>query len=288
MDLLLNLCTAVHAAALMAWFGALSLRRVLGAGQGGGELRFLKWAGAIALLSGALWPWLQAGVLGDAPGAAWDPAQVAVVLTQTTFGHSWLMREACIVLAALASVAPLLAVGRGVYFLVAAALASLALIGHAASGTGIAGSALQLALGLHLLAAGAWVGALPALWVLAGHLAAGDLARVLRLFSRYGAFLVGVVVATGALNAWTRTGSVAALVGTEYGQLLLAKVFGVGLMGLAAIANRNVYTPKLLKDDCFIQAGARVGLRRSLAIELVLGISVVGIAVWLGAAEAPR
>lgn len=288
MDLLLNLCTAVHAAALMAWFGALSLRRVLGAGQGGGELRFLKRAGALALLTGALWPWLQAGVLGDAPGAAWDPGQVAVVLTQTSFGRTWLLREACIVLATLASVAPLLAIGRGVYFLVVAALASLALIGHAASGMGLAGTALKLALALHLLAAGAWVGALPVLWVLGGHLAAADLARVLRLFSRYGAFLVAVVVATGTLNAWTRTGSVVSLVGTDYGQLLLAKVFVVGLMGLAAIANRNVYTPRLLKGDRFIQDGARVGLRRSLAIELMLGILAIVIAAWLGAAEAPR
>jgi putative copper resistance protein D len=288
MAALLNFCTAVHAAALMAWFGALSLRRVLGAGQGGGELRFLKIAAGLAVASGAAWPVLQAGILGDTPGAAGDPAQVAVILTQTTFGRTWLLREACIVLAALASVLPLLAIGRGVYFLVVAALASLALIGHAAGGTGLAGSALRLALALHLLAAGAWVGALPALWVLAGRLGAADLAKVLRLFSRYGAFLVTVVVVTGALNAWSRTGSMAALVGSDYGQLLVAKVVLVALMGLAAIANRNVYTPRLATDDRFIQAGARAGLRRSMAIELALGVGVVLVAVWLGGAEAPR
>jgi putative copper resistance protein D len=211
-----------------------------------------------------------------------------MVLTQTTFGRTWLLREACIVLAALASVAPLLAIGRGVYFLVVASLASLALIGHAAGGTGIAGMAVRLALALHLLAAGAWVGALPALLVLTGRLAAADMAKVLRLFSRYGAFLVTVVVATGVLNAWSRTGSVAAMVGTDYGQLLLAKVFVVGLMGLAALANRNWYTPRFAAGDGFVQAGARDGLRRSLAIELVLGCGVIVIAVLVGAAEAPR
>ncbi len=288
MDLLLNLCMAIHAAALMSWFGALSLRRVLGAGQGAGEMRFLQLAGAVALLTGALWPWLQAGVLGDDPGSAWNPEQVAVVLTQTTFGRTWLLREACIVLAALASVAPLMSIGRGVYFLVVASLGSLAFIGHAASGTGLLGSAVRLALALHLLAAGAWVGALPALWVLARRLAAGDLVKVLRLFSRYAVFLVAVVVATGAINAWSRTGSWAALVGTEYGQLLLAKVFMVGLMGVAAVANRNVYTPRLAKSDSFIQAGALEGLRRSLAIELVLGVGVIFMAVHVGGTEAPR
>jgi len=288
MEMLLNLCTAMHAAALMAWFGALSLRRVLGAGQGGGEIRFLQVCGALALLTGALWPWLKAGELANVPDAAWDPEQVAMVLVHTTFGRTWLLREACIVLAALATVAPLLSIGRGVYFMVVAALGSLALVGHAASGSGLTASFLRLALALHLLAAGAWVGALPVLQVLAGRLAAADLARVLQLFSRYGAFLVAVVVATGTLTAWSRTGSLLALVDTDYGKILLGKVFMVGLMGLAAIANRNVYTPRLCMDDTFIQARARAGLRRSVAIELALGVAVLFAAVWLGAAEAPR
>lgn len=288
MDLLLNLCTAVHAAALMAWFGALSLRRVLGAGQGGGEIRYLQLCGGLALLSGVLWPWLKTGTLGDTPGDAWDPQQVWFILTQTAFGSTWLLREACIGLAALAAVAPLLSIGRGVYFLVAAALASLALLGHAASGAGAPATILRTALATHLLAAGAWVGGLPPLWVLSGRLAARDLARVLQRFSRYGAFLVAVVVGTGLLNAWVRIGDLPALVGTDYGQILLAKVFLVGLMGVAAIANRNVYTPRLASDDGFVQAGARLGLRRSVAIELVLGIAATMVAVWLGAAEAPR
>jgi putative copper resistance protein D len=288
MVLLLNLCTALHAAALMGWFGALSLRRVLGAGQGGGEMRFLQIAGSLALVSGALWPWLQAGVLGDTPDAAWDPAQVAVLLTQTTFGRTWLLREACIVLAALVTFAPLLAIGRGVYFLVVAALASLALLGHAAGASGAFGTAQRFSLALHLLAAGAWVGALPVLWVLAGRLAARDLVRVLRRFSRYGLFLVLIVLASGAVSAWSRTGSWPALLGSDYGQILIAKVALVGGMGLAALANRNIYTPRLAQADTFVQAGGRAGLRRSIGLELVLGLAVIAAAVWLGAAEAPR
>jgi putative copper resistance protein D len=288
MDLLLNLCLALHAAALMAWFGALSLRRVLGAGQGGGELRFLKIAAALALLSGALWPCLQAGVLGETPDEAWDPARVAVVLTQTSFGRTWLLREACIALAALAGVLPLLAIGRGVYFLVAAALGSLALLGHAAGVGGAAGTAQRLALALHVLAAGAWVGALPALWVLAARLAARDLVLVLRRFSRYGLFLVAVVLASGAASAWARTGSWSLLLGSGYGQILLAKLGLVGGMGLAALANRNRYTPRLAQADTFVQAGGRAGLRRSIALELALGLAAITAAVWLGAAEAPR
>jgi putative copper resistance protein D len=288
MVLLLNLCMALHAGALMGWFGALSLRRVLGAGQGGGEMRFLQISASVALASGALWPWLQSGVLGETPDAAWDPAQVAVVLTQTGFGRTWLMREAGIALATLVSFAPLLAIGRGAYFLVAAALASVALLGHTAGVSGAAGMAPRLALAAHLLAAGAWVGALPALWVLAGRLAARDLVKVLRLFSRYGLVLVAIVLASGALSAWYRIGSWPALFGSNYGQILIAKVALVSAMGLAALANRNRYTPRLAQADAFVQAGGRAGLRRSIALELLLGLAVIAAAVWLAAAEAPR
>jgi putative copper resistance protein D len=175
-----------------------------------------------------------------------------------------------------------------VYFLVVAALASLALLGHAAGAAGAGGTADRLALGVHLLAAGAWVGALPALWVLAGRLGAADLAKVLRHFSRYGMALVAIVVLTGLFSAWRRTGAWSALVETGYGQLLLLKIALVGLMGVAALLNRNAHTPRLSQADIGIAAAARTGLRRSIGVELALGMAVIAVAAFLGAAEAPR
>lgn len=284
---LLPLCTALHVAALMAWFGALSLRRLLGAGQGGGELRFLRSAAALALASGALWPWLEAASLADDAATAWDPAQLALVLTQTRFGQVWLAREAIIALATFASMAPLLAIGRANYFLVVAALASMALVGHAAAGDDAAAHALRLTQAAHLLAAGAWVGALPALWVLAGRLAAADLAKVLQRFSRYGIALVAVVLVTGTIIGWVRTGALTALLHQAYGQTLLAKVALVALMGCAALANRNRYLPWLRQRDVVMQAAGRAGLRRSIAVELTLGMAVIAVAVVLGQTEPP-
>ncbi len=286
--LLLDLCTAVHAGALMAWFGALSLRRVLGAGQGAGEMRFLQAAGAAALATGALWPWLQMAQLSDDPRAFGDVRQVALLLTQTSFGRTWLLREAGIALALLASFAPLLAIGRGVYFLVAAALASLALLGHAAGVTGGMGDIQRLALAAHLLAAGAWVGALPALWTLAHRLDAADLARVLRRFSVYGAMLVAVVVGAGAASAWWRLGTFGDLAATGYGRVLLVKVALVAVMGALALRNRNRLTPRLLDPAVPIRQAAGRDLRRTIGAELAVGITVVMAAVLLGAAEAPH
>jgi len=286
--LALELCAAIHVGALMAWFGALSLRRVLLVPLGAAQLRGLRLAATLALASALLWPWLQTGVVLDDARAALDPAQVAQVLTQSSFGRTWLARGAFVLLAYLTATLPLLALGRAVYFLVAAALASVALLGHAAAATGAYGTVQRLALALHLLAAGAWLGALPVLWALSGELAAAELALTLRRFSRYGVALVTIVVVTGAASAWFRSGSLEALVASGYGRILLGKIGLVALMGVAALLNRNRFAPALERPDLTLQAAGRRGLRRSIAAEAALGVLVVAVAVLLGAAEPPR
>ena len=288
MNLLLSLCLAVHTAALMAWFGAYSLHRALGVALSPPVRRGLTRAGHLALVSGLLYPFLQTACVHEDPAAGLDPAQVLELLTQTSFGLSWLVRLGFVALAVLASRVPLLVAGRAVYFLLAAALASLALCGHAAAGQGVEGTAARLLLGLHLLAAGAWVGALPLLWDLAGRSAAPDLARTLRRFSVYGMGLVGLVVLSGVISAWIRIGGLELLVATSYGWLLLGKVALVGLMGAAALLNRNRYTPRLDHGDWAMREAARSGLRASVAAEMALGLLVVLIAALLGNAEAPR
>jgi putative copper export protein len=124
--------------------------------------------------------------------------------------------------------------------------------------------------------------------VLAGRLASADLARVLARFSRYGVGLVAVVLASGLLSAWRRTGTWDNLTGSSYGQILIVKVAVVAAMGAAALRNRNRHTPRLGHGDMAVQADARAGLRRTIAVELALGLLVIGLAIWLGAAEAPR
>ncbi len=284
----LELCAAVHVGALMAWFGALSLRRVLGLEMGDAESRALRVAAALALASGVLWPWLQTGVVTDEVGAALDPQQVAQVLTQTSFGRAWLIRQAFVALALLGAVVPALAAGRAVYFLVAAALASMALIGHAASASGAYGTFERLTLALHLLAAGAWLGALPSLWVLAGRLSPIDLAQILRRFSPYGITLVMIVALSGVLSAWIRIGALEALVASNYGRILLGKVALVLLMGAAALNNRNRLTPALERSGIGNLDAIRARLRASIATETGLGVLVVAVAIALGSSEAPR
>jgi len=284
----LEVCAALHAGALMIWFGSLSLHRILGVARQGVEPRTLWIAAVVALASGLLWPWLQTGVVTADARSALDPQAVWQLLTQTTFGRTWLVRQVFVLLALLATLVPLVATGRGTYFLVAAAVASIALLGHAAGAPGTFGTVQRLALALHLLAAGAWLGALPDLWALAGRLPSADLASILRRFSPYGIALVSIVVATGVLSAWFRLGGLDPLISSDYGRILLSKVGLGALMGVAALNNRNRLTPKLERPDLVVQAQGRKELRRSITAEAALGFAVVAAAVLLGSAEAPH
>jgi putative copper resistance protein D len=315
------LCGAVHAAALMLWFGTISLQRAepaadlapleagrkSGARKAGAGASFGRWAGPAALISGALWIWLQAGTLLDSPAAMFDSAQMGPVLLQTSFGNIWLAREALILLAVLAgSFLPLPAAAVSArlspklppnlpqylpqYFLLAAALASLGLLGHAAGTPGAMGTAQRTLVALHLLAAGAWLGALPVLWARCAQFEheVPVLAQLLRWFSRYGLLLVAIAVVSGAASAVFRIGSLGALVSTAYGRILLVKVALVGLMGLAALINRVRLVPMLERPDLQVQQAARRTLRMTIAVEAGIGIAVVAAAVVLAAADAPQ
>jgi putative copper resistance protein D len=295
---LLAFCGAIQAVALMAWFGALSLERVIAAAcvltsAPRTELlpRLLRQAGPIAILAGALWPWLQVGVVLDDPRALLDADQISQVLTQTSFGRIALAREALVIAAVLAAGLPAgfaPSSNRATYVLLAAALGSVALIGHAAGISGALGAIERTTLALHLLAAGAWLGALPLLWMLADRQGSAELAQTLERFSRFGAVLVALVLASGTLSAWYRLGAAQALFTSGYGRILLGKIALVGGMGAIALFNRNRLTPALKRPDLQDQLAARRALRWSIAVETAVGALVVAVAFVLGSAEAPQ
>jgi copper transport protein len=122
----------------------------------------------------------------------------------------------------------------------AVVLVTFALTGHAGQGRpawlSISADAL------HLAAACAWLGGLVVLaWAFlpaAGGRHRGD---VLPRWSRLAMGSVAVLVVTGTYQAWREVGSVAALLGTEYGRLVLGKVAGiVVLLALGELGRRWV------------------------------------------------
>ena len=69
---------------------------------------------------------------------------------------------------------------------------------------------------------------------------------------------VGALIATGIVNGWILAGSAPALVGTDYGRLLLAKVALFLAMVAVAAINRLRLTPRLTLAASSLSCGGAV------------------------------
>ena len=301
MNTLLIAARAVHYASAILLFGELvfviavarpAWRRVA-SGDGDAVYRRLltvaRWSVIASIVSGMGWLAAQAAVMsGMQIGQAMNRETLGLVLGNTVFGHVWVLRFGLVI--ALAAV--LLALGRsaggprrsrlaiGAAMVAAAYLGSLAWAGHAFAGKESDDFDQIVADVAHLLAAGAWLGALPALvYLLDGTHALGAVAQATRRFSNLGMAGVGVLIVSGLTNAWYLVGDVPALIGTDYGRLLLAKLGLFATMLGLAVTNRGVLTPRLAGGD----HGALRLLRRNAVLEIAAGIGVVLIVGALGA-----
>lgn len=170
-----------------------------------------------------------------------------------------------------------------------ALLAGFTLISHA----GGSGVILAMIDWLHLMAAAAWVGGLPALILSLRVTPAEDRPAVGRLlvprFSGMAviSFLVLVVTGTGA--AWKFVASLQGLVGSLYGRSLLVKLSLVSLMAVLGAVNRFVLRPRIVARDP--ESLAR--FHTTAGVEIVAGVIVLLVVGALGimppaAATPPR
>jgi len=144
---------------------------------------------------------------------------------------------------------------------------------------------------VHVLAAATWIGALVAfLFVMRSATEPSNitvLQEALRRFSAGGVPLVALLVLSGLINSWFLVGvdNVASLLATGYGRLLSLKVaLFAGMLGLAAL-NRNRHTPAIERTHG--EPAAIRTLRRSVALEFALGLSVLAAVAWLGTLAPP-
>ena len=261
-------------------------------------LAIMAWSGlALALISGAAWLVLTAAAMsGQSVADALAPDVLWTVLSQTTFGIDWLLRLvlACVLAAALPRLLSAEADKpswlQAVAALAAAAfVGSLAWAGHAIGGEGVEGVLHPAADVLHLIAAPVWLGMLVPLALLLG-LATDDAAALAAMraatlrFSTLGLVAVGTLLATGIVNTWYLAGSIPALLGTDYGRLVLLKIALFLLMVAVAAVNRLRLTPKLVDDRrTAAVANAQRQLRRNATIEASLGAIVIAVVAVLGA-----
>jgi putative copper resistance protein D len=240
------------------------------------QLTWLVWGALIVtILSGIAWLALLASDIYGASiiqvclhGGIWP------VLTHTRFGLVCSIRLALALLLAGLMFSPslrLLQMVAGVTL-----LALIALIGHAGATPGTAGDIHLVSDMVHLLAAGAWVGALPALAMMLnmahrrGDADWGAYAvSVTGRFSSIGVVCVGALLVSGIINSWNLLGGPRDLVTTDYGRLVLLKIILFAAMVGIAAANRFHFTPLLPS------AAALKALRRNTLAETGLGLCVL-------------
>lgn len=212
----------------------------------------------------------------------------------SAIGYAWSSRIVALILLGVVAIMPLRQPG---VMRVSACLASgiatatLAWTGHGAADEGSIGWFHLAADMLHLLVAGAWIGAIVSLLLLVRTSQASVAESAthayssLHRFALTGTILVATIIATGIVNMWFLVpwARLLSLADQDYGRLLLTKLaLFAAMLGLAA-ANRYRLTPALGRsiatDD---RADAFAALRRSLTIELGCAAAVIALVAWLG------
>ena len=248
-------------------------------------------AALTATLTGVLWFMFSVATMSDSFSSAFDAATLSSVLDGTDFGRVWFWRLVLGAGAAAACLVTFVSSSRNaidLLVLVSATLllASIAGTGHTQSYEGNQRLVHMLSDGAHLLAAGAWLGALVALALLVApstNSSSIEAQRILARFSAVGTVAVAILVGTGLIDAWFLVGSVSALFGTPYGELLLAKVCAFGAMVMLAGLNRLWLTPALQQENATNQPPKSLTrLRYHIYAEQALGVTVIFIVAMLG------
>ena len=244
----------------------------------------------VALVTALVTVAAQTAVLESRAGAALEPAALSRLLTQTQGGIVWLIRGGLLILlgaflalrAEIRDRADWRAARGQVALLGTLALGLVAGASHAAAAEPGTAAAIAADVG-HLAAAGVWIGGLPALALLlwlAGRAAGAD-ARpyavlAARRFSRTALALVSALVLSGLWSTWVQVGSVAGLLGTRHGRLLLVKLLVFAAMLVLAALNRRLI-PALAGDAATVGRPAMRRLSRFVAAEAALALFVLAV-----------
>ena len=274
----LVLCRFLHFTVVLMLFGAWVFRPLL-LGRETVLLdpslpRVTLWLTAIALISGVGWLLLITASMAGSADAAFDPATLGLVLSNTFFGQVWRWHLLLNLLLLALLLMPWRSSSLWRISLSSLLLATLAPVGHGAMLDGLQGQLLILNQIIHLACVGAWLGGLMLLVMILRQPATHSLSAILQRFSGIGYALVAGLVMTGLINVRVLTGvfwptpllSGFALI------LLIKVVLVIGMLGLALFNRRRV-------KDCQQHLGQ---LRTSVVLEWLLGIGAVAAVSLLG------
>lgn len=140
------------------------------------------------------------------------------------------------------------------------------------------------AVGIHLIGAAYWLGALFPLYDAARNCDAATAGGVIVAFSYRALGFVAAIVASGIVISWIQLASPEALLSTTYGLRLIVKIGLFGALLALAAYNKLILTPRILSDS----GEAMAQLRQVIRIEYLLIVLVLGAAVTLTLTEPPR
>ena len=208
-------------------------------------------------------------------------------LLGTSWGIGWSIGAAGIVLAAIGFMLVRRARAESGWLVAALGAAAIAvapaLTGHAST-TQPVGVSIVLDIG-HVVAASAWLGTLLTLLFAALPLVRGRLggrevrpgpvvAALVRAFHPVALFCAAVVIATGLAAAWMRLPTLASLVDSTYGRVLLLKLAFVATVVVLGALNWRRMLPRLGDDHAALRLTRTAGAELTIAA-LVLAATAV-------------
>jgi len=206
---------------------------------------------SVIRMAGLGWLVASAGTLGVI-GFQWGDAggDLSAVLG-SSIGTSAIERLAFVVIGGVAVgllLLPRRQAGRRIFGLAAAAAAGAMLV-DVLNGHGAAGElpVLKVAVQwLHVVATGFWIGGLAALLLDLRGQPGEDKLRAARQYSTWAGIALAAVVVTGTTLAILEIGSIDALVGTDYGRVVLLKSGLLGGLAILGASNRYLNIPTLV------------------------------------------
>ena len=243
----------------------------------------------VLLVVGFVMPSLQAVSIEERTAAALDFKVIEIVLFSTRFGSVWMVQQTMAVLLVFCLIfqRPLIAriCYRNFLLLIGALTALLLLAGsfksHAAAlepmWPGLLGNSL------HLLAAGCWLGGLPALIMLlrrsnseAGLEDNTLIEAALRHFSTMASIMVGIILLSGIVIGYLQVSRWGELFSTPYGILLVSKIILFFIMLSVAAIIRFRYMPKYENN----QSSALINraIAGWISLEASFGLLLLGVA----------
>lgn len=257
------------------------------------RLTTLAWGSVSALcvvIALRLWSQTYDAFGGEQP---LELAHAQVILFETPWGGGWLWQAGA---AAVALIAVLVWRRSWKAWPLAAAAVSVAAFTTALTGHAVAMEDRQwmtvLAHGVHVTAAGWWLGGLMAIQLVTLGLdverdVAGrqSLATVIARFSPIAIAAVTTLVLAGAVATWRHVIEPAGFAGfaSPYGLTLLTKVAAFVIAGLCGLYNWRVLTPQL-----FASAEAARQLRHVAWLEVSLGVVAIVLTALLGTMSMPE